>query len=96
MPDISGSRRRRRDIDSSGEADYELVTSTMPIDDVVDVEMMLGPENTTMGPRKMKRMMKRARKRKPLTQVWFSQFNRSNLYLLAPQICAQILVKLID
>lgn len=78
MPDISGSRRRRRDIDSSGEADYELVTSTMPIEDEVDVEMMLGPENTTMGPRKMKRMMKRTRKRKPLTQVWFSKLDHFN------------------
>ena len=45
-----------------GSGDYEYVQ-------VTDDSEMYGPETTTLGPRKMKRMMKRSRKRKPITQV---------------------------
>ena len=69
MPPITARRRRddefvqQSDYSGEGEADYELTSVSTP---QMDMEM-LGPENTTLGPRKMKRMMKRARKRKPLT-----------------------------
>ena len=79
LPPISTSRRRRRDDEfvqqsdysGEGEADYELTSSVSTPQ--IDMEM-LGPENTTLGPRKVKRMMKRARKRKPLTQARVEHF----------------------
>ena len=79
-------RRRRRDDEfvqqsdysGEGEADYELTSSVSTPQ--IDMEM-LGPENTTLGPRKVKRMMKRARKRKPLTQAKVEHLRSKKLAL---------------
>lgn len=59
---VLGEITIRVEILGSGDSEFEYV-------EVSDDSEMYGPETTTLGPRKMKRMMKRSRKRKPITQV---------------------------